>query len=221
MNAVQCGLVIALSLPVSACIYAGSDVRRSADESDSEELRQALRRVVLVGEVSDRNHALRMREAAALAVSKRQPSMSEVQQIIDIMVDELVRAGAANDLKQAYRVQDVYPVVQAACQISDEELLIALLKHLRPQKRGERQIADRIVQDANLWRTGVRFGRREFLVISTAIERGHLTDPRQDETGVLLSNTLWDQVPAYWTWRRYGQSSSLRSFAGLPLTGGM
>lgn len=168
-------------------------------EIDQGRVRQVMAKLVAVGDKQNHARAERMRVGAELAAAVGTPDFREVAAVVGMMVEELAASGAARTLEDEFRTNEVYPVVQVACDIDDAELFAALLPYLAlPSKDTRRDIATRITVAA-------RFDRvvgRAFPVIRDMLRHALVPrDPADPNTWRVLQYTLHDPVAALWTWQ--------------------
>lgn len=172
------------------------------------EIRDVMSDIVRLGDVVNRLRADRMRAGAKLAELAPSPEFPQVERILGIMLDELVRAGAAGNLKDEFRTDEVYPIVMTACDIDDGELFAALWEYGMRETKREGFLASRILSKRDVWREGWKGSNRghSFAVVYDALARELIparpkagAPPPAPEGEALFFRTA-DGAVGFWTW---------------------
>lgn len=173
-------------------------------------LRDAIRRVVVVGSLTERRHSDRLRAAADMAelVGTRTTPLQRAD-IATVMIEILAAEGGSSG-KAPFRTADTYPVIQVACRISDAELLVGMFPHLSAAPDTSVGFVVReIMERGDLLRTGRSIGggrRRVFSLVNEAIIWKRLANPLESESHRwLFLSTTQDLVAAFWTWEPFSK----------------
>lgn len=204
-------IVLASVLIVSSlgCVSPGLARDDGAVDDDEGMLRAAISRIVQTGTVSERSHDDRLRAAAELAAivprsTRANEQEAERQEIINITVDELVRAGAGGDPKETFRTGEVYPMIQVAARIDDAQLLAGLLSPWleTTQKAPDGYVAQEIIRRADLFDVGYNVNDElEYVVVAEMLQRKLLDEnvSRRVLSG-LLARTSHNKLAYVNTW---------------------
>lgn len=173
-----------------------------SSNNDNADVRQIMSRLVAVGDSRNYARPERLSAGAELAAAANVSEFPEVAAIVGIMVEELAASGAARNLEDQFRTNEVFPVVQVACDIDDAELFAALLPHLQHSIEDTRyDIAARIVAAADLWRPGFnRLGPgTNYGLVYEGLRRGLLPTAPEGEAARVLRPSTWGSM-GFWTW---------------------